>query len=173
LPLTAVPYRSIRLERGAAPTVQPAFQPPPHPRYQSLLNIEDLVMTSGKRLPASDFGRYVTGPGKKRIQTLWSIGSTDLLWGEGYTTRRSIFPSLDSGRKHMSVYDAKSRALILDVDVVFQHFAYHLLDGLSYLLDSRYLILPATLHQEIIYVCDLQTSRQDEPLRDRPTKVQR
>jgi hypothetical protein len=84
-----------------------------------------------------------------------------------------LSPTGNNGKHRVVVYDARKREALLDIDGVHRHFNSYGLFQMTMLLDHRYLIFPANLEQEMIYVCDLQSRRQVEAPSTKPAKPRR
>ena len=165
LPERIMTHRAIRLERNAVAKPLDKYRRAAPPILGSLLSV--LELQGMKALPESDLALFLTGADKLRIRMLWPIPKSNLVWGLGNKFSRRVLnsiigPSGDDGTLYLRIYDAKSRDRLLEIDGAFQHFHVSGIERLATWVDNRYLILPATLHEEIIYVCDLESKRQDE-----------
>jgi hypothetical protein len=105
--------------------------------------------------PSKPWGRLFIWP----TESKW-------VWGHTWIHRPDRRPMLDitgaapsyNGQHFLVVYNRATREKVLDIEGVYRNFSNF--TNVAAWLDDRYLILPATLRQEIVYVCDLESKRQ-------------
>ena len=167
------PQRAIRLVRGAESrpvTLQnlpdPRTNRSDYPWPTAIFNYKFNAPPQVIVVPEAEarlFPQYAEADGEMLLQTVdkqstwWTrvrpnagpLRDALALWG----------PS-DNGDIAIAVYDFATRTPLVKVRGVHRKFAESAFKQNALWLDSRYLILPATLRQEIIYVCDIESKRQ-------------
>lgn len=166
------PIRAIRLARGAA-SRQIELPKLPDRRVYSSLNYlnhppygDAIVRVSAEegasfpkdedRSLAETYGPRLLLTSDKRT-AFWSHvkprpGWFDEIPGGGGAS--------DNGEIIVAAYDSSTRTTLVKVRGTYRKFSYGTFNKNALWLDNRYLVLPATLRHEIIYVCDIESKRE-------------
>ena len=155
------PERSVRLVRGATAKELTSFKRPERPNVSSVINLEEFYHLP--ELPGPEVALFRLDP-KTRISTLWPFSDDRFAWGFSVKPHlkladRFIEKPSNDGEFLIAVYDVKTREPLIRIDATYRHFSHGGFMKLATWVDGRYLILPATLRQEIVYVCDLESKR--------------
>ena len=157
------PQQAIKLARGAKPRAIASFKWRDRPHFQTLITLYEF--RHRPQVPPDEVA-LVHQNQARPIPILWHLPGGNAAWG--YVSKpqfrglgRFVDPSggapSNAGKYFISVFDMKTHEPVLQIEATYRRFGG--LFEFATLLDGRYLILPATLRQEIVYVCDLESKR--------------
>jgi hypothetical protein len=165
------PMRAIRLARGAESRHIQLPKFPVSPVDSSVLFlVRQHLEHMGVPVPAEEAASFPKDQERSLAETYRSrlLHTSDkrIAFWSHVKPRPGLFDGIpaggggsDNGEIIVAAYDSSTRTTLVKVRGTYRKFSDGTFTDNARWLDNRYLILPATLRQEIIYVCDIESKR--------------